>query len=160
MRRRHYGPYILCNRLPAGAAVLDLERGGMKGIEKKLWQNDTSLGLKSWSYAPDEEYRSPNQVVDMLMDIRFTRSKDSKTLFATILGWPGEKAVIQSLSRGSISMTGLSSLTMFGCDKVLEWTQEEDGLHVKSPKETDQDSFAYVLELTFNNEIPSLSIFL
>lgn len=55
--------------LPVGAAVLDLERGGMEGKEKQLWQNDTSLGLKSWSYAPDEEYRSPNQVVDMLVDI-------------------------------------------------------------------------------------------
>ena len=49
--------------------TLDLERGGMTGKEKKLWQNDTSLGLKSWSYDPNEEYRSPDQVVDMLMDI-------------------------------------------------------------------------------------------
>ncbi|QVY66015.1 alpha-L-fucosidase [Polaribacter sp. Q13] len=56
-------------KLPVGSAVLDLERGGMKEIEKELWQNDTSLGLKSWSYAMDEEYRSANQVVDMLMDI-------------------------------------------------------------------------------------------
>ncbi|WAJ72374.1 alpha-L-fucosidase [Catenovulum adriaticum] len=56
-------------KLPVGSAVLDLERGGMKGQEKFLWQNDTSLGLHSWSYAPDEEYRSANQVVDMLMDI-------------------------------------------------------------------------------------------
>jgi len=56
-------------KLPVGSAVLDLERGGMKTIEKFPWQNDTSLGLKSWSYAADEEYRSANQVVDMLMDI-------------------------------------------------------------------------------------------
>lgn len=55
--------------LPYGSAVLDLERGGMKDIEKRLWQNDTSLGLKSWSYDPNEVYRGPNQVVDMLMDI-------------------------------------------------------------------------------------------
>ncbi|WP_111708180.1 alpha-L-fucosidase [Lutibacter citreus] len=57
------------DRLPVGSAVLDLERGGMKEKETLLWQNDTSLGLHSWSYAPDEEYRSANQVVDMLMDI-------------------------------------------------------------------------------------------
>ncbi|WP_187388185.1 alpha-L-fucosidase [Seonamhaeicola marinus] len=56
-------------KLPIGSAVLDLERGGMKNIEPLLWQNDTSLGLRSWSYAPDEEYRSANQVIDMLMDI-------------------------------------------------------------------------------------------
>lgn len=57
------------SKMPAGSAVLDLERGGMSDIEKRPWMNDTSLGLKSWSYAPDEEYRSANQVVDMLMDI-------------------------------------------------------------------------------------------
>lgn len=56
-------------KLPVGSAVLDLERGGMKNKEPLLWQNDTSLGLHSWSYAPDEEYRSANQVIDMLMDI-------------------------------------------------------------------------------------------
>lgn len=57
------------NKLPVGAAVLDLERGGMKEKESLLWQNDTSLGLHSWSYSSDEEYRSANQVIDMLMDI-------------------------------------------------------------------------------------------
>ncbi|WP_109832115.1 alpha-L-fucosidase [Reichenbachiella versicolor] len=56
-------------KLPAGSAVLDLERGGMIEKEERVWQNDTSLGLHSWSYSPDEEYRSANQVIDMLMDI-------------------------------------------------------------------------------------------
>ncbi|MGQ1783704.1 MULTISPECIES: alpha-L-fucosidase [unclassified Saccharicrinis] len=56
-------------KLPTGSAVLDLERGGMESTEPRLWQNDTSLGLHSWSYAPDEEYRSANQTIDMLMDI-------------------------------------------------------------------------------------------
>ncbi|MFR9651880.1 MAG: alpha-L-fucosidase [Rikenellaceae bacterium] len=55
--------------LPEGSAVLDVERGGMTAIEKNVWMNDTSLGLKSWSYAPDEEYRSANQTIDMLLDI-------------------------------------------------------------------------------------------
>ncbi len=232
------GPGVVVNykgreRLPVGAAVLDLERGGMKGIEKKLWQNDTSLGLKSWSYAPDEVYRSPNQVVDMLMDIiskngvlmlnigpkadgtipdvakktileignwlsingeavyatrpwevfgegptlpdesmhgdqveygakdiRFTRSKENQALYVTFLGWPGEEAVVQTLKTQSISLDELGAITMFGCDKVLEWTQDEDGLHVKFPKESNPDSFAYALKLNFKKQIPYISIFL
>ena len=55
--------------LTDGVGVLDVERGGMTNIHPYVWMNDTSLGLKSWSYAPDEEYRSANQVIDMLLDI-------------------------------------------------------------------------------------------
>ena len=61
--------YKIRGSLPLGSAVLDVERRGMKSIEKKLWQNDTSLGKKSWGYDPNEEYRTPNQVIDMLIDI-------------------------------------------------------------------------------------------
>ncbi len=61
--------YKGAENLPIGSAVLDVERGGMSSVSDVLWMNDTSLGLKSWSYAPDEEYRSSNQVVDMLLDI-------------------------------------------------------------------------------------------
>jgi hypothetical protein len=60
----------------------------------------------------------------------------------------------------SLSLDELGGVTMFGCDKVMWWTQEEDGLHVKFPEETDPNSFAYVLKLTFNKQIPSISIFL
>ncbi len=55
--------------MPKGSAVLDLERAGMSEINDVLWMNDTSLGISSWSYAPDEIYRSSNQVIDMLLDI-------------------------------------------------------------------------------------------
>lgn len=56
-------------KLPYGSAVLDLERGGMENIEAEVWQNDTSIGITSWSYVPGEKYRSPNQIIDMLMDV-------------------------------------------------------------------------------------------
>ncbi|WP_319268508.1 alpha-L-fucosidase [uncultured Draconibacterium sp.] len=73
-RGKYSAPGVVVNYknrgiLPDGSAVLDMERGGMKKIRKQTWQNDTSLGLKSWSYAPGEEYRSANQVIDMLVDI-------------------------------------------------------------------------------------------
>ncbi len=57
------------SRLPTGSAVLDLERGGMSEIKDEVWQNDTSIGKKSWSYVPDEDFKSPNHIIDMLMDI-------------------------------------------------------------------------------------------
>jgi alpha-L-fucosidase len=96
-------------------------------------------------------------LINFPVNIRFTRSKDNKTLFATILGWPGEEVVVKSLNSQSISLNELDSVSMFGGDKVLEWTQVEDGLHLKFPEETDPHSFAYVLKLTFKKQVPSLS---
>ncbi|MDC0584738.1 alpha-L-fucosidase [Bacteroidales bacterium] len=217
------------DKLPVGSAVLDLERGGMKGKEKYLWQNDTSLGLKSWSYAPDEEYRSANQVIDMLMDIiskngvlllnigpkadgtipseasipiknigkwlkangeavyatrpweifgegptvpnekmhgdqveytakdiRFTRSKDNKTLYVTFLGWPSLEAVIPSLKSGQIDLSTLKSASLLVNGKEVKWKQEKDGLHIQMPKSTPEDEYAYSISLEFKTKIPSL----
>ncbi len=56
-------------KLPDGSAILDLERGGMQDIYPHTWMTDTSLGLHSWSFAPSEEYRSADQVIDMLLDL-------------------------------------------------------------------------------------------
>ncbi len=61
--------YKSIGKLPDGSAILDLERSGMSEIYPYVWMTDTSLGLHSWSYAPSEEYRSADQVVDMLLDL-------------------------------------------------------------------------------------------
>ena len=57
------------NHLPAGTAVLDFERGGVKDIHPHVWMNDTSMGIGSWSYEPNDTFRTANQVIDMLIDI-------------------------------------------------------------------------------------------
>ncbi|WP_111708179.1 alpha-L-fucosidase [Lutibacter citreus] len=213
-------------KLPDGSAVLDLERGGMKGIEKYPWQNDTSLGLKWWNFGPGEEYRSPNQTIDMLMDIiskngvlmlcigpkadgsipklaqnsirdigkwlkingeavyatrpweiygegpanpnekmhgdvveytskdiRFTKSKDNKTLYVTFLGWP-EKAIVTSLV--NLEMNNVKSITFLSTSEELKWKQNKDGLFFNFPKNISKDDFAYVVKLEFNGEIPTI----
>lgn len=61
--------YKKVEKLPYGSAVLDLERGGMSEIKDEVWQNDTSIGKISWSYVPNEKFKSANHIVDMLMDI-------------------------------------------------------------------------------------------
>ncbi len=127
------------------------------GFEKRLWQNDTSLGLKSWSYAPDEEYRSPDQVEYGGKDIRFTRSKDSKKLYVIFLGWPGEKATIPSLAKGSIDLGGLKKLIMLDQKEKLNWSQDEHGLHLDLPKDLKKDAYAYAFSLEFRRSIPELT---
>ncbi len=54
---------------PDKAAVLDIERGKLDAMRKDVWQTDTSIGLKSWGYIENEEFRTPDSLIDDLVDI-------------------------------------------------------------------------------------------
>ena len=54
---------------PPDAAVYDIERGSSKATKEHPWQTDTSIGKKSWGYIADEENRSPDSLIDDLIDI-------------------------------------------------------------------------------------------
>ncbi|MDX2431221.1 MAG: alpha-L-fucosidase [Bacteroides sp.] len=49
--------------------VFDIERGKSDSILKFPWQTDTSIGKKSWGYIDGEENKSPNHIIDDLVDI-------------------------------------------------------------------------------------------
>jgi len=51
------------------SAVLDLERGKLAGIRDFAWQTDDAVGFKSWGYIEGETYKSPQYLVDELIDI-------------------------------------------------------------------------------------------
>ncbi|MBM4149440.1 MAG: hypothetical protein FJ224_10405 [Lentisphaerae bacterium] len=55
-------------------------------------------------------------------DIRFTRTKDNRFLYAFCLKWPGEKLVLRTVraQRGS-------KITMLGVTPPLDWRQDGDG---------------------------------
>jgi alpha-L-fucosidase len=54
---------------PDCTAVYDIERGSSKATKKFPWQTDTSVGKKSWGYISDEENKTPNELIDILIDI-------------------------------------------------------------------------------------------
>jgi len=54
---------------PDGTAVYDIERGNSKATRKYPWQTDTSIGKHSWGYADGEENKTPNELIDALIDI-------------------------------------------------------------------------------------------
>lgn len=54
---------------PAGSAVLDLEREKSPHIREFFWQTDTSISKKSWGYIENDTFKSPNQLIDDLVDI-------------------------------------------------------------------------------------------
>ena len=49
--------------------VFDIERGKSDKIREFPWQTDTSIGKKSWGYIDGEENKTPNQIIDDLVDI-------------------------------------------------------------------------------------------
>ena len=51
------------------SAVLDLERGQLGDIRPLYWQTDTSMSNKSWGYIKDDTFKSPEFVIDQLIDI-------------------------------------------------------------------------------------------
>jgi len=49
--------------------VFDIERGKSDKIRDFPWQTDTSVGKRSWGYIEGEVNKTPNQIVDDLVDI-------------------------------------------------------------------------------------------
>ncbi|MFI0815402.1 alpha-L-fucosidase [Streptomyces sp. NPDC021098] len=95
-------------------------------------------------------------------DIRFTRDKSNKVLYATILGWPGTSTVISTLAAGRIDMRSLTSLQLLGSTagtytNLPAPTQSGDGLHISLPSPSaPYGALAYVLKFTFSGQIPAL----
>jgi len=54
---------------PESAAVLDIERGQLDMLRPIFWQTDTSVGEKSWGYIKNEKFRTPESLLDELVDI-------------------------------------------------------------------------------------------
>jgi len=61
-------------------------------------------------------------------DIRFTRTKDNKTVYAFALTWPGEKLVLRSVRPADGSV-----IQMLGTNMPLKWTRQDAGVEVEIP---------------------------
>ncbi|HOL32147.1 MAG TPA: alpha-L-fucosidase [Anaerohalosphaeraceae bacterium] len=95
-------------------------------------------------------------------DIRYTRSKDNKTLYAMLLGWEqGQtEVVLKSLSTDRIVGQQPKSVRLIngraGEYLPLVFKQDAHGLTVCLP-ERPFEELAYVLRIDFDNSIPPLS---
>jgi len=69
-------------------------------------------------------------------DIRFTRSKDSKVVYALVLGWPAGEIVVRSLGTANATQPGkIGNVQLVGTGEKLRWKQAADGLHVQLPQQ-------------------------
>ncbi len=51
------------------SAVFDIERGQLKDIRPRLWQNDTAIAKNSWGYTENNDFKNPVDLVCDLVDI-------------------------------------------------------------------------------------------
>lgn len=72
-------------------------------------------------------------------DIRFTRSKDGKTIFAFIMGWPGNgaKVSIKTLKQYT-DLNNLQSVELLGA-KDVNWEISQDELEITMPEQAPFD---------------------
>lgn len=69
-------------------------------------------------------------------EIRFTRSKDNKTLYAIVMGTPkNDKSVIETLKRDSkLYPKPIKSVELLGSGQALKWEQTHVGLEITFPE--------------------------
>ena len=77
---------------------------------------------------PDRQYTGE--------DIRYTVKGDA--LYAIALGWPGEQMTIRTAGGGNdawerLDAGKITSITMLGDGRKLDWEQTEDGLVIQTP---------------------------
>jgi alpha-L-fucosidase len=77
-------------------------------------------------------------------DIRFTTK--SGTLYAILMAWPGERAVITSLASGKPSRGKIKSVRLLGHKGALSFSQDEMGLRVTMPP-AQVGEYAFVLRI-------------
>ena len=89
----------------------------------------TSLGQHHQSAAFNERNRKPLSADD----VRFTKKGD--VLYAFVMGWPEQQAVIRSLAPGGEHGIGkIRNVELLGAPGKLTWRQDANGLTVQMPQ--------------------------
>jgi alpha-L-fucosidase len=77
-------------------------------------------------------------------DIRFTQSKDGRTLYAIVLGWPADgKVMMHALAADK---TPIARVELLGADTALRWARTDKGLQVTLPAQKNGD-IAWVVKI-------------
>jgi alpha-L-fucosidase len=78
-------------------------------------------------------------------DVRFTLR--GSTLYAFVMGWPQDFALIKPLAFNSPQQAGkIQNVELLGHDAKLRWKQDENGLRVDMPSEKPSD-YAITLKI-------------
>jgi alpha-L-fucosidase len=137
---------FLLNVSPKGdGSIPDDQRRVLLAIGGWLQANGEAIyGTHVWTRAGEGQMQIARNQAATGRDMRFTTKGD--TLYAILLGWPGDKAVITSLVPGSVA-GAVEKVDLLGSPGTLAFSQGADGLTVQLPAEKPND-YAWVLRIT------------
>ncbi len=86
-------------------------------------------------------------------NIRFTRSKDGKSLYVIFLQWPENgRAVVKSLAKTEKVFDGkIDSVTLLGSDKKVGYVRTADGMVIELPEKT--TDYALIVKIALDGKL-------
>lgn len=80
-------------------------------------------------------------------DVRFTKSKDDRTLYAVLMAWPGDnkEITIRSVNQQNYPFE-VTKVSLLGSTSDIQFTQTKDGLKLKLPASS-PSKFAQVIKI-------------
>ncbi|HYG97571.1 MAG TPA: alpha-L-fucosidase [Terriglobales bacterium] len=68
-QRRSVVQFYKEESMPEGTATYDVERGQLDKMRAEPWQTDTSISWKSWCHIENDDYKTPESLVQLLVDV-------------------------------------------------------------------------------------------
>lgn len=153
---------LLLNILPtAEGEIPEDQQAILRKVGRWLRRNGEAVyGTRAWSiYGEGPTQMGSDHFSDMIpgtsADIRFTRDKANRTLYATVLGWPmNGKVSIAALGEADLMALTHVELIGYGDPISLAYDQQPEGLHIALPALPPEEQEAYVIRLSFHDRIP------
>ncbi|MDR1898005.1 MAG: alpha-L-fucosidase [Prevotellaceae bacterium] len=135
------GNLLLVVNLDGQGALPEIQEKRLKEIGK--WLKINGAGI----------YSTRTYTVASEGDIRYTRSKDNKTVYAISLGWPGKQLTLKS-----VKPADGSDIYLLGEKEPLEWNYDNGATTITLPdklqKESNRpcrDAYTFSIQKTINN---------
>jgi alpha-L-fucosidase len=73
-------------------------------------------------------------------DVRYTRSKDGRTIYAARLSWPEKPFTLRSFSAGGVGRdVKAASISLLGSTDAVTWARTPDGITITPPAKAPGD---------------------